>query len=299
MSWWQFSLDCRAAELERVEDLMTSLGALSLSISDAADEPIYEALPGTEPVWPESIVTATFDGDADPDELQQRIAAALPSRLRSGLRRSSLDERDWEQAYREHFKALRCAPGLWIVPSWEELPEQDAVVVRLDPGLAFGTGNHPTTALCLARLAEQPPRDAQVVDYGCGSGILAIAACKLGAKKVLAIDIDTQALAACEANRERNDIEPERLAVSAPLDIESASVDLLMANILAAPLIEFAARFAAMLHQGGRILLSGILDSQVAEVSAAYQPWFDLEPALPSGEWVCLEGTRNTEPADG
>lgn len=299
MTWWQFSLDCRADELDRVEDLMTSLGALSLSISDAADEPIYEPLPGSTPVWRESIVTATFDGTADPDDLQQQISAALPDRLRTGLRRGSLDERDWELAYRQHFESLCIAPGLWIVPSWEEPPEADAVNLRLDPGLAFGTGSHPTTALCLARLAERPPKDEFVVDYGCGSGILAIAACKLGAQQVLAIDIDAQALAACEANRERNRIDAARLRVSAPIDIEPASLDLLMANILAAPLIEFAPRFAAMLRDGGRILLSGILVSQVAEVLSAYRHWFDFEPSRQSGDWACLDGARNSEPVDG
>ena len=298
MTWWQFSLDCRASELELVEDLMASLGALSISISDAADEPIYEPLPGTTPVWQESIVTATFDAASDPDELQTRIASALPSRLKPGLRRGSLQDQDLEQAYRQHFEPIRCAPGLWIVPSWTEPPDNDAIVVRLDPGLAFGTGTHPTTALCLAWLAEHPPHGELVVDYGCGSGILAVAACKLGAKLALAIDIDAQALEACAANRERNAIGEDRLRICAPRDVAPGSADLLIANILAAPLIEYAPRFAGMLRSGGRILLSGILESQLAQIESAYRDYFELEPASRREEWVCIGGTRREDSAD-
>jgi ribosomal protein L11 methyltransferase len=298
MTWWQFSLDCRAAELEQVEDLMASLGALSISIRDAADEPIYEPLPGTTPVWQESVVTATFDAASDPDELQTRIAAALPSRLKPGLRRGSLQDRDWEQTYRQHFKPLRCAPGLWIVPSWTEPPDKDAVVVRLDPGLAFGTGTHPTTALCLGWLADHPPTGERVIDYGCGSGILAIAACKLGARQVLAIDIDAQALEACAANRQRNEIGEDRLRISAPHDAGPGVADLLIANILAAPLIELAPRFAGMLRGGGRILLSGLLESQLEDIQSAYRGHFEFEAASRCDEWVCVAGTRQEDSAD-
>jgi ribosomal protein L11 methyltransferase len=216
--------------------------------------------------------------------------AESPAQLVGGLRRDSLRERDWELAYREHFQPVRCAPGLWIVPTWSEIPDQSATVIRLDPGLAFGTGSHPTTALCLAWLAASPPTGQDVIDYGCGSGILAIAACKLGAARALAVDIDAQALQACAANRDLNAVPAERLPVSAPESLSAGQADLLIANILAGPLIDLAPRFATLLRPRGRILLSGILDSQLEAVQSAYAPDFELDPATCREEWACLGG---------
>ena len=152
MTWWQFSLNCQASELEHIEDLMLELGALSISIGDAGNEPIYEPLPGTTPLWQESILTATFGAEADPEDLHQQISGALPDQMTASLRRHGLQDQDWEQAYKQHFKPIQCAPDLWIVPSWSEPPDPAATVIELDPGLAFGTGSHPTTALCLAWL---------------------------------------------------------------------------------------------------------------------------------------------------
>ncbi|HKJ49942.1 MAG TPA: 50S ribosomal protein L11 methyltransferase [Gammaproteobacteria bacterium] len=297
MTWWQFSLDCKAADLQQVEALMQSLGALSISIRDAADDPIYEPLPGDAPVWQASVLTATFDAGLDPDDLQNRIVAGLPAALAASLRRGSLQERDWEQAYREHFHPLRCAPGLWIVPSWTEPPDPGAVNIRLDPGLAFGTGGHPTTALCLAWLAANDVSGLQVIDYGCGSGILAIAAAQLGAAGVTAVDIDPQALTACAANLERNRIDNGRVRLGLPEDTPLDAVDLLIANILAGPLVELAPRFAALVKPGGRILLSGILKNQLEDIQLAYGPRFELDPADYREEWVCIDGRRKTEQA--
>ncbi|MGD8348090.1 MAG: 50S ribosomal protein L11 methyltransferase [Gammaproteobacteria bacterium] len=294
MTWWQFSLDCKAADLERVEELMQSLGALSISIRDAADDPIYEPLPGETPVWQTTVLTATFDADLDPDELQNRILAGLRPGLEASLRRSSLQERDWEQAYREHFHPVRCAPGLWIVPSWSDPPEPEAVNIRLDPGLAFGTGGHPTTALCLAWLAANDVAGLRVIDYGCGSGILAIAAAKLGADFVTAVDIDPQALTACTANLERNGIEEARVRVGLPDNTPLAAADLLIANILAGPLVELAPQFATLVRPGGRILLSGILKNQLEDIQLAYSPGFEFDPADFREEWACVGGRRKT-----
>ncbi len=292
MSWWQFSLDCRAGDLEPVEELMQALGALSISIRDAADEqPIYEPPPGSEPVWESSVLTATFDAGLDPDELQQSIADGLPAGLAASLRRGSLREQDWERAYRQHFEPVECAPGLWIVPSWLEPPEPRATVIRLDPGLAFGTGGHPTTALCLEWLASRELAGLDVIDYGCGSGILAIAAALRGAARVTAVDIDPQALAACAANLERNGIAAERVLVGEP-GTPLAAGDLLVANILAGPLVEFAPRFAELVRAGGKILLSGILRPQLEAIIAAYEPRFELEPATQRGDWVCIGGSK-------
>ncbi len=293
MTYWQFSLNCRAAELESTEDLLLGLGALSLSIGDAGDEPLYEPLPGETPLWSESVLTATFDSEHDPEILWQRISGALPAELAASLRRQALEERDWEQVYKNHFRPIECAPGLWIVPSWAEPPAADATVIELDPGLAFGTGSHPTTALCLAWLAANPPRARRVIDYGCGSGILAIAALKLGARRVVAVDVDPQALEATRNNLEANGVEPQSVQVTAPAAMDENPADLLIANILAGPLIEFAPRFAALLRPGGQILLSGILISQLDDIQSAYGAEFELEPAATRGDWAAISGIRN------
>lgn len=292
MTWWQFSLNCQASELEQVEALMQELGALSISLRDAGDEPIYEPLPGDNPVWQESIVTATFDAGLDPAQLKQQLTLKLPRHLAAEVRQQALEEQAWDQAYKQHFQPLQCAPDLWIVPSWTEPPDPGATVIRLDPGLAFGTGSHPTTALCLAWLGANNVKDRSVIDFGCGSGILAIAAIKLGAKQVIAVDIDQQALTACQSNREVNAIEADQIVVSTPEDLTAVGTDLLVANILAGPLVELAPRFASLVRPGGQILLSGILKTQLKEIQSAYQPFFDLDPASYRDEWVCVSGNR-------
>lgn len=292
MAWWRFSLQCSADDLEQVEALLQDAGAESISLADAGDEPLYEPLPGDSPVWQESVVSAIFDDRADPDALQQTLLTTLPARLHHSLRRDLLEEQDWELAYRDHFRPIKCADGLWIVPTWCTPPEPQAVSIRLDPGMAFGTGSHPTTALCLAWLAQHSITDCAVIDFGCGSGILAIAACKLGARRVVAVDIDPQALASCRANLDINEIDPARVQICAPDALESTPVDLLLANILAGPLIELAPRFAALLRRGGRILLSGILKTQLKEIQSAYRPYFGLDPANYREDWVSIGGTR-------
>lgn len=293
MAWWRFSLRCGADELERIEALLTDAGAQSISLADAGDEPIFEPLPGDNPVWSESVVSAIFDDRADPDRLQQSLLASLPGGLQRNLRRELLEEQDWQQAYRDHFHPLQCADGLWIVPSWCIPPDPEAVSIRLDPGLAFGTGSHPTTALCLAWLAQFPLDGCRVIDFGCGSGILAIAASKLGAAQVVAVDIDPQALDACRSNLEINAIDASRVTLCAPDRLAQDPADLLIANILAGPLIELAPRFAELVRRGGGILLSGILKTQLKEIQSAYQPYFSLDPASFREDWVSLSGQRN------
>ena len=292
MTWRQLSLTCRAAQLDEVEDLMMELGALSISLRDAHDEPIYEPLPGESPVWRESVVSATFARDSDPQEIAQRLLARLPPELASTVTEDSFQDRDWQQAYRQHFKPLQCAPKLWIVPTWSEPPDPDATIVRLDPGLAFGTGSHPTTALCLAWLAEQDLQNLRLIDYGCGSGILAIAAIKLGADRVLAVDIDEQALTACKSNMEVNVVTDAQIEVCLPAAAGATAVDLLMANILAGPLVDLAGQFAKLVNPGGKIVLSGILVSQLNDIQSVYRDFFALEPARQSGDWACIGGRR-------
>ena len=294
MAWWRVSLTCPAERLEAVETALLGLGAESLSLADAGDEPIFEPLPGDTPVWRESIVSALFDDRTDPDSLQIELQRALPPELAGGIRRERLDDADWEQAYRRHFEPLQIAPSLWIVPSWCEPPDPDAIVIRLDPGLAFGTGGHPTTALCLEWLAAHPPAAATVVDYGCGSGILAIAARRLGAASVTAVDIDPQALAASAANLAANGIAGE-VRLCLPDDLPPTAVDLLIANIVAAPLIALAPEFARRVRPGGEILLSGILKGQLDEIQSAYSGDFRLAAPRARGDWICLFGQRRDD----
>ena len=295
MSWWQFSLRCPADQLDRVEARLGELGALSISLADAGDEPIFEPTPGETPIWSESIVTGTFDAKLDPESLQQQLLASLPSSLAASLRQAPLYEQDWEQAYRAHFKPLQCAEKLWIVPSWSEAPDKHATVIHLDPGLAFGTGTHATTSLCLSWIAEQQLSGRELIDYGCGSGILAIAACKLGADRVRAVDIDPQALLASAANMRRNQIDATRILLAPPDDMAMEPADILLANILAGPLIELAVRFSELVKPGGKIMLSGILKTQLNEIQSAYQPYFELEPPRFREEWVGLSGTRTEQ----
>lgn len=292
MPWWQFSITCHASELEQVESLLLDLGALSLSLADAGDEPIYEPLPGDNPVWQNSVVTGMFDPGIDHEALYQRLLGALPSQLVDQVRQKSLQEQDWEEVYKQHFKPIHCSGNLWIVPSWCEPPDPGATNIRLDPGMAFGTGGHATTALCLAWLGEQDITGYSVIDYGCGSGILAIAACQLGAAVVSAVDIDPQALRASEANARTNRVDSRRMKVSLPEELQSDKVDLLMANILSGPLIAFAPRFAGLIKPGGQILLSGILKTQLADIQLAYQPWFDLDPVAVREDWARVSGMR-------
>lgn len=292
MSWWQFSLNCQASELEQVEDLLMGLGALSISLSDAGEEPIYEPLPGNNPVWQESIVAATFDGASNHEVLYQQLTAGLPDHLAHAVRLQTLHDQDWNQAYKQHFHPLQCAPNLWIVPSWSVPPDPTATIIHLDPGLAFGTGSHPTTGLCLAWLGNNATDYSRVIDYGCGSGILAIAAIKLGAQQVTAVDIDQQALTACRSNMAVNGISSEQIDVISPAELDESSADLLLANILAGPLIELAPRFAELVRPGGQILLSGILKTQLEDIQLAYQPYFNLDPANFREEWVCISGNR-------
>ena len=292
MAWWQFSLNCQASELEQVENLMMGLGAVSISLSDAGDEPIYEPLPGDNPVWQESIVAATFDGASDHEFLYQQLTSELPDHLAHGVRLKTLQDQDWNQAYKQHFHPLQCAPDLWIVPSWSEPPDPAATIIQLDPGLAFGTGSHPTTALCLAWLGTNDIDDRRVIDFGCGSGILAIAAIKLGARQVIAVDIDAQALTACHSNMEVNGINSEQIQVMPPEALDESAVDLLIANILAGPLVRLASRFAELVKPGGQILLSGILKTQLEDIQLAYRPYFNLDPASYRDDWVCVSGNR-------
>ncbi len=290
--WRELHLLAAGAGAERCADALLAAGALAVTFTDAGDNPILEPPPGTTPLWEQVCVTGLFAGDADPEVAWLALAAALaPAALPAG-RWTELGERPWAELWRAHFRPRHCGGRLWICPSWCPPPDPAAINLRLDPGLAFGTGEHPTTALCLEWLAGEPLAGARVLDYGCGSGILAIAACLLGAAAATAVDIDPQALAATRANARHNAIADARLAVGEPEALAAAGHDVILANILANPLIELAPRIAALAAPGARLCLSGILEEQATAVAAAYRPWFAIGPPVLRDAWARLTGTR-------
>jgi len=290
MTWLQFSLDVRGDQADVVSAALDDAGALSVTILDAADEPLLEPLPGETPLWKRARIVALFEPGTDPQPLQQTLRNLLemPSLQ---LQVERLDDRDWSSTWRDSFGAMCFGRRLWVCPVGEDPAQVDAVVVHLDPGLAFGTGTHATTALCLEWLDAHPPAGCSVIDYGCGSGILAIAAHKLGADSVVAVDIDPQALQASRENAVRNHIHG-RFSVMFPQDLDPAPVDVVLANILANPLIEHAAALAGLVKQGGHIVLTGILVEQASEVMAAYRQWFDFSTPVQREEWTLLAGLR-------
>lgn len=292
MAWWQISVQCNGDELEQTEDSLRSLGAVSITLRDAQDNPIYEPLPGETPVWQHSIVTGMFEQSQQIEDLFNKLLELLPDHQSASAGMSTLEDQDWERVHLQNFNPIRCADNLWIIPSWLQPPDPAAINIQLDPGLAFGTGSHPTTALCLAWMAGRNLTNQSVIDYGCGSGILSIAACKLGAKQVFGVDIDPQAVYASIDNARRNGIDPDLLQVCLSSKFESGRVDLLIANILSGPLVELAPKFAGMVKPGGEILLSGILKTQVNDIKCAYQSCFELDPESVREDWVRITGTR-------
>jgi ribosomal protein L11 methyltransferase len=292
MAWWQLSVQCSADELEATEDCLLKLGAVSITLCDARDEPIYEPLPGDTPVWRHSIVTGMFEQNQSLEILYDQLLNLLPDHQVATARRSTLEDQNWERVHLQHFEPIRFADNLWVVPSWLVPPDPTAINIQLDPGMAFGTGSHPTTALCLAWMANKKLNNQSVIDYGCGSGILSIAACKLGATQVFAVDIDPQAVDASLENARRNDINLDIMHIGLPSKIDIEQVDLLIANILSGPLIELLPKFADLIKPGGKILLSGILKTQLDDIKYAYRSYFDLDPESIREDWVRVTGTR-------
>ncbi|MDT3719233.1 50S ribosomal protein L11 methyltransferase [Pseudomonas oryzihabitans] len=289
MSWLQVRLAITPAQAETYEDLMLELGAVSVTFMDAEDQPIFEPDLGTTPLWSQTHLLALFEGDTDATALEQRVQL-LANGLTYEVER--LEDQEWERSWMDNFQPMRFGQRLWIVPSWHEAPEPDAVNLLLDPGLAFGTGTHPTTSLCLQWLDGEPVEGRQVLDFGCGSGILAIAALLLGAKRAVGTDIDVQALEASRENANRNGIDPARFPLYLPADLPSEPADVVVANILAGPLVGLAEQITRLTRIGGRLALSGILAEQAEDVRAAYAGSFDLEPTATLDGWVRISGTR-------
>ena len=289
--WLQLSLSAGDTDPQSIADTFDSLGALSVTLQDAADQPLFEPPPGATPLWSQVRVTALFEAAADIPHIRSALTGRFGADCADRLQIETLDDRDWVRAWMDGYAPMRFGARLWIVPTGFDAPDPDGVNLLLDPGLAFGTGTHPTTALCLEWLDAHPPVDQVVIDYGCGSGILGIAALKLGAREVWAVDNDPQALLATLDNAERNAV-AARIKTVLPGDLPVLTADLLLANILANPLIELAPRFADLVRPGADIVLSGILAEQADAVSAAYQGRFAMQPPVQREDWVRIGGVR-------
>ena len=300
MPFLELTLRCSEAQQPRLEHALEDLGALAVTLSDAnADAPdeqaIFEPGVGEQPLWDQMTLTALFPAGTDPDVLLQALEAFDPKLPLDAPQVRTVDDQDWERAWLDQFQPMRFGRRTWIVPWNHDLPEgadaADAAVVRLDPGLAFGSGTHPTTALCLAWLDGLDLTGATVLDFGCGSGILALAALKLGAAHAVGVDNDPQALLATADNAQRNEV-AERIEVHLPQDETPAEYPLVVANILASALIALADTLAARVAPGGRIALSGILAGQEDEVLARYAADFEQLRADRLEDWMRVTGVR-------
>jgi ribosomal protein L11 methyltransferase len=296
MPFLQMTLDIGAGDPAPYEDALFEIGALAVTLLDAADDPVLEPAPGETPLWPTIVVRAHFPADANAGDIERRLRARpeLEALQAASPQFEKLADRAWEREWLRDFRPMRFGSRLWICPGGQSAGAADATVVELDPGLAFGTGTHATTALCLEWLdagAKTWLRDATVIDYGCGSGILAVAALKLGAQRAAAMDIDPQALLATRQNAERNAV-LDRVHITRDREVDGLSADVVLANILAGPLIELAPLLAGRVRPRGRIALSGLLVEQAGAVADAYQPWFDIVMSGARDGWGLLTGCR-------
>ena len=295
MPWLQINVVTNPDIAEFYEDLLLEAGCAAVTFEDAKDQPIFEPELGTTPLWGSTVITGLFAAEHD---LGSTLAFLNKQKLsvKGGdtieFKAEILEDKDWEREWMTHYHPMQFGPNFWVCPSWIEVPDANAVNLMLDPGLAFGTGTHPTTALCLEYLASHSMQNRTVIDYGCGSGILGIAAILLGASAVSGVDIDPQALTATQDNLLRNNLDKERLPVFFPESFESEPVDLVIANILAGPLKELAPTLEELVKSGGQLILSGLLLEQADELISTYSEWFDMEPPSTKEEWVRLTGRK-------
>ncbi|MHA2773930.1 50S ribosomal protein L11 methyltransferase [Vibrio harveyi] len=293
MPWIQIKLNATNENAEQIGDmLMEETSALSVTFLDAQDTPVFEPLPGETRLWGDTDILALYDAEADTNFIITQIKASGMLTDDFAYKVEQLEDKDWEREWMENFHPMKFGERLWICPSWREVPEPDAVNVMLDPGLAFGTGTHPTTALCLEWLEGLDLSGKTVIDFGCGSGILAIAAIKLGAEKVIGIDIDPQALQASRDNAERNGV-ADQLEVFLPQNQpEGLIADVVVANILAGPLRELAPIIKGLVKPNGDLAMSGVLDTQAEDVANHYRDELHIDPIVEQSEWCRISGRK-------
>lgn len=296
MPWIQIKLDVQLDHAESLEDALLEAGSVSVTMVDAGDQPLFEPELGTTPLWDTTRVLGLFDAETDMDGviayLMASYSATWPEVKFPVYKIEILEDEDWERSWMDNFHPIQFGQRLWVVPSWCDIPDKNAVNLMLDPGLAFGTGTHQTTALCLRWLDGQDMQDKRVIDYGCGSGILGIASLLLGARDMTGVDIDPQAILATADNAQRNNISKDKFDVYLPEAAPAFAADLVLANILSGPLVELADTLTPLVKMHGDLVLSGLLERHINPIIEAYSPWFDFEePAIDEG-WVRLHGIK-------
>ena len=288
----QLRLHTDAASSERIEDLLFHCGAVSISFEDAADQPILEPPIGDHPIWSNLIMQAHFI-ERDAFDLACK-ALEHETAIHSQIELTQIDNQGWQEKFQQLFTAMQFGP-LWIYPSWEDNPCPDGVSLELDPGLAFGTGQHPTTFLCLEILSQIPLQDREVIDFGCGSGILALSAHLLGAQHVYAVDIDPQAITASINNARKNQLSLAAFTIGTPDKLNSVQTQVMVANILAAPLIQLRNELVKHLLPQGTLLLSGILDEQTDAIIEHYSRYFDYQQTYSKEGWSAISFTLKSK----
>lgn len=296
MSWQQLRVQVRSDQLEPVEQLLLDHGGLSISYLDAEDQPVFQKEPGSTPLWDLVDLICLFEKDSNLDGLLFLLKQHPAVDDTATLSLEVLEDQAWERSWMSDFEAMQFGERLWVCPSWQEPPDPEAINIMLDPGLAFGSGSHATTSLCLKWLEQCVDTHRTVIDYGCGSGILAIAAALLGAPRVIAVDNDPQAITATQENARRNNIPDGVIECYLPEQLNEScgalQADILVANILAEPLKQLAERFAELTKAGGELALSGLLAEQAKPLLDHYAQWFDMSDAIFSEEWTRLTGRR-------
>jgi ribosomal protein L11 methyltransferase len=292
MPWQQLKIQLHSDQIHALEPRLLANAAISISYLDAENQAIFQLEPGSTPLWDNSYLLCLFDETADLEALLKWLKqhpAVINKRL---LQVEVLADQDWERSWMQDFKAMQFGNRLWICPNWQSPPDSDSINIMLDPGLAFGSGSHATTSMCLQWLAQAPLEGSEVIDYGCGSGVLAIAAALLGANRVYGVDNDPQAIVATLDNSHRNNIDDAVLTACLPEALPPLQVDILVANILAEPLLQLAEKFSILLKPGGKIVLSGLLPEQADTILNTYDRWFAMDTPVLEREWVRLSGTR-------
>lgn len=291
MPWLQLIIHSDDKDFaEQISEVLADTSAAAVTMQDAADQAVLEPPPGTTPLWGKTKIIGLYDDQIDLSHIVSELEAQFERPLAYKI--EPLEEKDWQREWLQYFKPICFAERLWIIPSNNEVIDDSAINVFLDPGLAFGTGTHPTTKLCLDWIGGQDLSGKSVIDYGCGSGILAICALKCGAKSALGIDIDPQALIASRDNANKNHIAEADFDLAYPEQTAVQQFDCLVANILAKPLVELASQLQSFVKPGGDLVLSGILQEQADDVLAAYQTWFTDLQVKTQEDWVMIHGVR-------
>ena len=293
MPWIQLKINSQAEYAEQIGEMLSANGAQAVTFVDAKNTPMYEPKPGEVMLWPDTQVVGLYDAQYDMSRVISQLSKSKLLSENFNYKLDQLEDKDWEREWMINFHPMQFGERLWICPSWRDVPDPNAVNVMLDPGLAFGTGTHQTTSLCLRWLDRLELSEATVVDFGCGSGILGIAALKLGAERVVGIDIDPQALLASQDNANRNDV-GEKIELYLPEHQPELKADVVLANILAGPIRELRTVITEYCKTGGKLVLSGILDNQAQEINDLYSHDFDMEPIMIDGEWARVSGVKIT-----